>query len=137
MDKDIDAQIKVQQEIIDAARRRIDALMGSRKIAEPGWVVATAAYGKWFVPYAAVANDLSKDREQYYGVKDSSLPSRESVETWFHEQISGIETLAYGTQLALPTSVFSAETLHQDRMKNDPDAITCDATLVLFAPSGT
>lgn len=136
MDKDIDAQIKVQQEIIDAARKRIDALMGSRKIAEPGWVVATAAYGKWFVPYAAVANDLSKDREQYCGVKDPSPPSKESVESWFSEQISGIETFAYGTQLALPKALLSAEAAHLDRLKNDPDPIVCNAQSVRYARKG-
>lgn len=79
-----------------------DSTLSPNGPARAGWTVAHMKYGKWFISREAVIANWKQYRAQAYSDEPACEPSDETVETWFHEQISWIEVAKYGEQLERP-----------------------------------
>lgn len=95
---------------------------------EAGWTVSHYRYGKWFISREAVAADWKQDHAQAYPDEPVSEPDDETIDTWFHEQISWIEVAAYGRQVERPDmAAIEAEWLRQ--MAHNANEATLDSGL--------
>lgn len=88
---------------------------------EDGWVCRSREYGEWFLSREAVINDWKRDQKEAFGKVPDSVDN-DTVDTWFHEQISWTEVAAYGVQLSRP-DMASFERSFMQTMKGDTDWI--------------
>lgn len=112
----------INNETAKAALKSIEALVNAQAglPMEPGWIVQSPSYGKWFISKAAVAADWKQDHEQAYPGEPVPEPTPDTLETWFYEQISWIEISVYGVQLEGINVVKHLESAYQ-AMRGDTD----------------
>lgn len=101
----------------------------------PGWRLVHPRYGVWFIARDAVAADWAQDYAQAYPGKPVPKPSKESIDTWFAEQIGWCEVKVYGVQLERP-KMFDFEKSFQESMSRDTDYVSavCDPMMVKQCP---
>jgi hypothetical protein len=67
-----------------------------------GWEVSHPHYGTWFISYESVLKDYKECLDDFDPITVKEIPSEDTIETWYREQITWIEFKRYGVQVNRP-----------------------------------